>query len=147
MDEKRMTTPILIAKENVPVILQLIGTDIESVIDEFTMGTCTYYKVVQELSSEHRQLWVLPTEEMHIQAWLVTKIENHPMGKRLIFDLFGGEDLDLILTHLEDFEDWARSLGVVETFAYMRPGLRRKLKKHGFRHMCDIVMKPLQQVN
>lgn len=147
MVEVRMTVPVLIAKENVPVILQIIGADIEHVIDTFTMGHCTYYNVVKELYAAHRQLWVLPTENMTIQGWLVTKIENHPMGKRLVFDLFGGADLELILTHLENFEDWARAQGVVETFGYVRPGLRKKLKKHGFRHMCDIVMKPLQQVN
>lgn len=138
-----MTNPMLIAKENVPVILQIIGTDIEEVINTFTMGRCSYYNVVKELQTAHRQLWILPTEEMKIQAWLVTRLENHPFGKRLVFDLFGGEDLDLILTHLDAFEDWARAQGAVETFAYMRPGLRRKLKKYGFRHVCDIVVRPL----
>jgi len=143
MDEARMTNYVLIAKEFVPAVLQLIGQDVEKVIDTFTMGRCTYYNVVQDLYTEHRQLWVLPTEDMQIQGWLVTKIENLATGKRLIFDLFGGEDLDLILTHLDRFEDWAREIGVVETLGFTRPGFRKKLKKHGFQHVCDIVIKPL----
>ena len=74
-----------------------------------------------------------------------------PMGSRLIFDLFGGDgifdnnDMDLLLTHLTKIEKWAEQNGATETFGYVRPGLRRKLKKHGFHHVCDIVIRPLNQ--
>jgi len=145
MDEEGIMQPVLIAKENVPSILQLIGQDIEDVVDTFTMGHCTYHDVVQELYTEYRQLWVLPTEALQIQGWLVTKIQNLAHGKRLILDLFGGTDVDLLLSHLDRVEEWAEQFGVTETFAYARPGLRKKLRKHGFHHICDIVIRPLNQ--
>jgi len=140
-----MTVAALVAKENVPVVLQIIGTEIENVVDTFTMGYCTYSQVVQELYNAQRQLWVLATDEMHIQGWLVTKLQTLAVGRRLILDLFGGEDIDLLLTHLEIVEDWAEQYGATETFAYARPGIRKKLRKYGFHHVCDIVIRPLKQ--
>jgi len=83
MDEKGIMQPVLIAKENVPSVLQLIGQDIEDVVTTFTMGHCTYHSVVQELYTEHRQLWVLPTEALTIQGWLVTKLQNLAYGKKV----------------------------------------------------------------
>jgi len=153
MDEKGMTEPVLIAKENVPIILEVIGKDIEEVVDEFTMGHCTYHSVVEELYHERRQLWVLASEEMRIQGWLVTKIQNIAGGKRLILDLFGGNGIfnenhmDLLLSHLDKIEKWAQRHGATESFGYVRPGLRRKLKKHGFHHVCDLVIRPLTGIH
>lgn len=146
-----MTEPVLIAKENVPMLLQVVGQDIENVIDTFTMGNSSYHQVVTDLYNGSRQLWILATDEFQVQGWLVTKLQNLPAGKRLIFDLFGGKgifadnDLDLLLTHLDKIEDWAAQYGVTETFGYMRPGLRKKLRKYGFHHVCDIVIRPLKQ--
>lgn len=128
-----------------PLLLQVVGQDIESVIDTFTMGNCTYHQVVLDLYNGSRQLWILATEEFQVQGWLVTKLQNLPTGKRLIFDLFGGEDVDLLLSHLDKIESWAEQYGVVETFGYVRPGLRKKLRKYGFHHVCDIVIRPLKQ--
>lgn len=145
--------PVLIAKENVPTMLQVIGQDIEAVVDAFTLGHCDYSSVVRDLCTEHRQLWVLATDEMHIQGWLVTKIQALAYGKRLVLDLFGGHgifddnDMALLLSHLTKIETWAEQYGATETLAYARPGLRRKLKKHGFHHVCDIIIKPLKQVH
>ncbi|KKK95386.1 hypothetical protein LCGC14_2673320 [marine sediment metagenome] len=109
-----MIGPVLIAKENVPVILQAIGTDIEDVVDTFTMGYCTYNQVVLELYNAQRQLWILATDDMHIQGWLVTKLLNIAFGRRLVLDLFGGKDVDLLLSHLEKVEDWAKQYGATE---------------------------------
>jgi len=145
MDEERVMEPVLIAKENVPSVLQVIGADVEKVVDTFTMGYCTYYQVVQDLYKTTRQLWVLPTEDMQIQGWLITKLQMLPVGRRLIFDLFGGQDIDSLLTHLDTVESWAEQHGVTETFGYVRPGLRKKLREHGFHHVCDIVIRPLKQ--
>lgn len=137
--------PILIAKENVNIVLQVIGQEVSDLVDTFTVGSCTYSDVVQGLYNETRQLWVLPTDGMLIQGWLITKIQQLPHGKRLIFDLFGGHDVDLLLAHLDTVEAWAEQYGAVETFGYVRPGLRKKLKKHGFSHVCDIVIRPLKR--
>lgn len=136
--------PVLIAKENMPTMLMVVGHDIEKVIDTFTVGYCEYYDVVKELYSGHRQLWILPMEDFKIQGWMITKIQTLATGKRLIFDLFGGKDLDLIFTHFDLIEAWAKKNGATEMFAYMRPGLRKKLKKFGFRHVCDIAIRPLK---
>lgn len=140
-----MIGPVLIAKENVPVILQAIGTDIEDVVDTFTMGYCTYNQVVLELYNAQRQLWILATDDMHIQGWMITKLQNIACGRRLILDLFGGKDVDLLLTYHETIEDWAKQYGATELFAYARPGFRKKLRKYGFHHVCDIVIRPFKQ--
>ena len=50
------TEPVLIASQNVPTILEIIGQDIEEVVNTFTVGHCTYADVVHELWHEQRQI-------------------------------------------------------------------------------------------
>lgn len=135
--------PVLIAKEHVPVVLQIIGKEIEKLMQAFHAGSDSYTNVVQGLYEEKRQLWILATEEHKIQAWMVTYIEPRTNGKRLVLDLFGGENADEIFTKWPWFEAWAIAHGATEILAFSRPGLRKKLKKVGFHHVCDLVIKPL----
>lgn len=138
-----MINPVLIAREHVPTVLQIIGKDVESLIEAFHAGNDSYTNVVQGLYEEKRQLWILATEDHKIQGWLVTYIEPQTVGKRLVLDLFGGENLDELLAKLPWVEAWAANLGATEVLAFGRPGLRKKLKKVGFHHVCDLIIKPL----
>jgi hypothetical protein len=146
--EQVMMIPQLIAKENIPTMLQVVGKDIESVVETFAADYTTYFDIAQDLYVERRQLWILPTEEFQVQGWMVTRLVALPLGqKRLYLDLFGGEDLDILSPHFACIDAWARSHGATEMFAYSRPGLRREMRKQGFRHMCDIMIKPLGRIN
>lgn len=138
---------VLIARGHVPALLQLIGMEVESLLQMFSVGTNTYFNVVKGLYEETRQLWVLSTDEFKIQGWLVTYIEPRATGKRLVLDLFGGEDLQMLLANLYQIEEWAKALGCTEVMAYARPGIRKKLKKDGFRHVCDLIVKPLTGIH
>ncbi len=138
-----MTNPVLIAKEHVPVVLQLIGKDIEKLMVAFHAGSDSYTNVVQGLYEEKRQLWILATEEHKIQAWMVTYLEPKANGKRLVLDLFGGEKIDEVFAHWSWLEAWAHAHGATEMLAFSRPGLRKKLREKGFHHVCDLVIKPL----
>lgn len=143
-----MTKPVLIAKENVPCMLQLVGKEIEALISLFSLGQGSFNSVVQGLYDETKQLWIIPNHDItDVQGWVVTYIEPKVLGKRLVLDLFGGKDLDLLLKNMSHFEDWGRSLGATEVLAYARPGIRKKLKKLGFRHVCDLIIKPLTGTN
>jgi len=139
--------PMLVAKENVPMVLELVGSEIEEIMDTFVFGGDSYLQVVQDLYGAARQLWILPSEENIVQGWLITQIYVMPNEKRLIFDMFGGKDFEVLIEKLPIIEDWARQLGATEALAIARPGLRRKLKPYGFRHISDIVVKPLSGVH
>ncbi len=138
-----MTDPVLIAKEHVPVVLQIIGADIEKLMAAFHAGSDSYANVVQGLYEEKRQLWILATEDHKIQGWLITYLEPKANGKRLVLDLFGGENLEEIVAKWPWLETWAYAHGATEMLAFSRPGLRKKLKRLGFHHVCDLVIKPL----
>ena len=135
--------PVLVAKELVPSVLELIGGEIEALTNVFHLDYGSYHEVVQDLYQARRQLWVLVDEDFQTEAWLVTKIRSMPTGSRLVYDMVGGRDIDHMLTFLPNIEEWAKSYGVVESIAYARPGLRKKLKDFGFRHTCDVVFKSL----
>ena len=79
-----------------------------------------------------------------LRGWTVTRITATNGSRRLMFDFLGGKDIDKMLECLPYIEAWARQYDATETIAYARPGLRRKLKTKGFRHVCDLVVKPLQ---
>lgn len=139
-----MMDPVLIARANVPCILQLVGTEIEKLIGIFSLEQGSYSSVVQALYNETKQLWVIPNQDStEVQGWVVTYVEPMVSGKRLILDLFGGKDIDLLLKTMPYFEDWGRSLNCTEVMAYARPGIRKKLRKDGFHHVCDLIIKPL----
>ena len=48
-----------------------------------------------------------------------------------------------VVGHFPTIENWALRLGATELVAYVRPGLRKKLKKHGFHHAYDVVTRSL----
>lgn len=135
--------PILIAKENTPAVLQLIGQNIGEVIKLYP--GLSFTNVVRDLYSAHRQLWVHCRTNMTIQAWMVTKVEIGEDGvRRLVVDLMGGEDLESLLPHWKRIEDWALKHGISQVRAMVRPGLRRKLRSLGFSHACDVIEKDLK---
>lgn len=139
--------PVLIAKENVPCILQIVGHEIEELIQVFSAGSATYTNVVQCLYTETRQLWILASDDFQIHGWLVSYMEPRTMGKRLVLDLFGGKDIQVLLDTLYHIEDWAKALGATEVMAFARPGIRKKLKQDGFHHVCDLIVKPLTGIH
>lgn len=139
--------PMLIARENVPLVLELIGGEIEDLLNTFLAGYDTYGHVVKELSESTRQLWILADATDQIQGWLITQIHSMPTEKRLILDMLGGKDIDVLFEHMPVIEKWARTFGATEAMAVVRPGLRKKLKAHGFHHVSDLVIKPLSGVH
>lgn len=134
--------PVLIAYQNIPLMLPLVSQDLAEVIGKHGHGLTTYQEVVEDLRIAKRQLWIL-VPDGEIEAWLITSIMPSNFGRRLIIDFLSGEDLDSLVEHFPTIENWALRLGATELVAYVRPGLRKKLKKHGFHHAYDVITRPL----
>ncbi len=134
--------PTLIAHENIPLLLPLISADLAEVIEKHGHGLTTYNEVVEDLRVAKKQLWVL-VPDTEIEAWIITSIAPSAFGRRLIIDFLSGHDLDALAELSPTIYDWAIKLGATELVAYVRPGLRKKLKKYGFHHAYDVVTRPL----
>lgn len=134
--------PTLIAYENIPLLLPLVSESLAEVIEKHGQGLVTYQEVVEDLRVAKRQLWIL-VPEMEIEAWMITSITPSAFGRRLVIDFLSGHDIDALAELHPTIFDWALKLGATELVAYVRPGLRKKLKKHGFHHAYDVVTRPL----
>lgn len=132
--------PILVAKENVPLVVDNIATNIASVLESYTMGEFSARSLVENLVAGHAQLW-LHVEGRNVAAWAVTEIAVYKDLKRLRFMLMGGKDMNDWLDDIDYITAWSKQFGCSEVELWVRPGLRKKLEKFGFRKTYEVVTK------
>lgn len=136
----------LIAVEHVPAVMQLVYPELQRVVTRFAPHR-DIDEIVELLMSQQMQLWVATTNEAQMKGWLLTKVICFTDGiRRLHLDLLHGDDIDDLLKHLEDIEEWALKLGVSEVSANVRPGLSKKLRRQaGFSKDYEVVMKHIRR--
>lgn len=142
--DREITPPILVAAPNLPLVLPALADDLKRVVEEHVHDELTAETVQQSLMEERSQLW-LCLEDEKVLAWAVTIVVSYPSTRRLRFALLSGEDMDAWLDRLDYLEEWSKQYGCEGIEAWVRPGLRKKLEKQGFRKTYEVVTKKFDE--
>lgn len=135
-----MSSCLLVAGENIPLVLPAIEKELENVIEQWSLGERTLSSVMIQLVTGHAQLW-LYSEDTQLVGWAVTEIVAYDTTNRLRFVLAGGAKLESWFNHFDEAVEWSKQHGCTGVEAYVRPGLRKVLEKHGFRKTYEVVTK------
>ena len=136
-----MSTPELIATENIPLAWPLIGPRIQEVINKLEFVEYDLPYVYNLLTTQQAQLWVSDDGKMIA----ITRIAVYPNTKRLIVDFIEGEDSHDYFEQMEYIEHWAASLGATQAEAELRPGLEKIAKSQGWKRRRVKMFKILNQ--
>jgi len=133
----------LVATEN----MHIAWAGMEEAVTEAIEGygrELTVESIRDSLFKGELQLWVCAIE-MHIFGWAITAVVNYAELKRLRFLLLGGNNMALWLKHIDAVEQWAAKMGILEVEAWVRPGLRKKLKPFGYAKAYEMVTKSIEK--
>lgn len=133
----------LVAKENVHLVWMGMKEAIEENIEQYGRELCMG-DIKDCLERGEMQLWLCAINT-EIFGWAITSIVNYTEIKRLRFLLLGGNNMSLWLKHIDGIEQWAAKMGIRETEAWVRPGLRKKLEPLGYEKAYEMVTKSIEK--
>lgn len=134
----------LIAKQNVPMVLTLVGNQLKAAV-EMANGEMTFPQMMDRLLSGHAQLWICAEKGGRIVLVGVTRVVPYPNIKRLAIDVVVGKDLLECYPFLEHVEVWASKFGCTQTEAYARPGMAKLMRARGWKSAYEVILKPISQ--
>lgn len=93
------------------------------------------------------QLWLAYDQGELPFIFLITEIEDYPMGRVLRYNLLAGSDVRRILPSLWKVEKWAQMEGAFCAELSTRPKLAAILRRYGYRAPLTTMFKPLVKVH
>lgn len=133
----------LVAKENMHLVWMGMRETIEENIEQYGREL-SLTDIKDCLEKGEMQLWLCAINT-EVFGWAITSIVNYTEIKRLRFLLLGGNNMSLWLKHIDGIEQWAAKMGIRETEAWVRPGLRKKLEPLGYEKAYEMVTKSIEK--
>lgn len=133
----------LVAKENMHLVWMGMREAIEENIEQYGREL-SLADIKECLEKGEMQLWLCAINT-EVFGWAITSIVNYTEIKRLRFLLLGGNNMSLWLKHIDGIEQWAAKMGIRETEAWVRPGLRKKLEPLGYEKAYEMVTKSIEK--
>lgn len=107
----------------------------------------TLDQLFDKLEDGTMQLWLAYDQGELPFIFLITQIEEYPIGKVLRYNLLAGSSVRRILPHLWKVEKWAQMQGAFCAELSTRPKLAAILRRYGYRAPLTTMYKPLTQVH
>jgi hypothetical protein len=96
-----------------------------------------------KLLAQTAQLWIA-LEEGQLKASAITQLEEDRGIRSIRVLAFAGEELDALVKLLPELENWGVQAGASRLVAETRPGIFRKMQKHGFTLQRYLIAKDLR---
>lgn len=126
-------------------VLPLVEDDLRAVLEKHSEGEYDYNELLRRLFMGVSQLWIVAEKSGKIQLIGVTRFVLYQLKRRLSIDLLAGKNLSDAIHLLDYVENWALQNGAVETEAWVRPGLSRVMKNHGFKKAYEVIIRPIER--
>lgn len=136
-----MNQPVLIARQNVPIIWPVIGQRLQAAMEKLKFVEFDLPSMFKLLMAEQAQLWSSADGEMIA----ITRIIQFQETRRLVVDFIEGKNHEDYADQMEYLEAWAISLGATQAEAEIRPGLLAEAKRQGWERQRIKVFKTLKR--
>jgi hypothetical protein len=131
----------LVSHEGVPYVFPNIRDRIVEAMQEREFSEYDVDELYRRLTVGEAQLWLIAEKGATLVLVGITRVIRYPNVKRLCVDWIVGSDLEGCALMLDVVANWARQFGCSEIEASCRKGVTKAMRKHGFSHQYDVIVK------